>query len=299
MHSQCYSNIESPYYKLLSPAVVTTKNRLLKVPVPCSRRILTAAHASAAVTLRVLTKQQDGHAVRLTPQEAAPQVFHAMFSQVQSLCIDHTLGATGRPSAVLQLSTCLLTCCLCWQVANCQSFDCRISRSVQMMPSPHVCQPLHEQPRPISLQALHIAVRFCCTSLHISACFGKAQEITDCKPQCKHAADSVYSFPCFLPKLLSHVMCPFSFISLNDVWLMVTCCNISNQSREPSRYAELLPQQPSLHVIGTYTLGTLWLAITLDWYLTAEASSALPGVSCLLRALNMLKLGKQVCARQA
>lgn len=34
-----------------------------------------------AVTLRVLTKQQDGHTVRLTPQEAAPQVFHAMFSQ--------------------------------------------------------------------------------------------------------------------------------------------------------------------------------------------------------------------------
>ena len=39
----------------------------------------------SAVTLRVLTKQQDGHTVRLTPQEAAPQVFHAMFSQASIL----------------------------------------------------------------------------------------------------------------------------------------------------------------------------------------------------------------------
>ena len=43
--------------------------------------------ADTAVMLRVLTKQQDGHTVRLTAQEAAPQVFHAMFSQV---CTAHT-----------------------------------------------------------------------------------------------------------------------------------------------------------------------------------------------------------------
>ncbi len=39
------------------------------------------------MTLRVLTKQQDGHTVRLTPQEAAPQVFHAMFSQASILLL--------------------------------------------------------------------------------------------------------------------------------------------------------------------------------------------------------------------
>ena len=37
-----------------------------------------------AVMLRVLAKQDThGHPVRLTAQEAAPQVFHAMFSQVR------------------------------------------------------------------------------------------------------------------------------------------------------------------------------------------------------------------------
>lgn len=74
----------------LCPCSRDIESDLSRVTVPTlqllSGCVLRAACASAAVTLRVLTKQKDGHAVRMTPQEAAPQVFHAMFSQVRFLC---------------------------------------------------------------------------------------------------------------------------------------------------------------------------------------------------------------------
>ncbi|KAL0044951.1 hypothetical protein WJX82_003051 [Trebouxia sp. C0006] len=64
-----------------------------------------------AVMLRVLTKQQDGHTVRLTPQEAAPQVFHAMFSQVIMLLLGGfaIAGALSKHFIAKSMATAILS----------------------------------------------------------------------------------------------------------------------------------------------------------------------------------------------
>lgn len=64
-----------------------------------------------AVTLRVLTKQQDGHTVRLTAQEAAPQVFHAMFSQVIMLLLGGfaIAGALSKHFIAKSMATAILS----------------------------------------------------------------------------------------------------------------------------------------------------------------------------------------------
>lgn len=64
-----------------------------------------------AVTLRVLTKQQGGHTIRLTPQEAAPQVFHAMFSQVVMLLLGGfaIAGALSKHFIAKSMATAILS----------------------------------------------------------------------------------------------------------------------------------------------------------------------------------------------
>ena len=91
MFSMALLVAEALFAHTMSSTHITLTVSLLKLCcVECNSALLLfwvdIESVAAAVTLRVLTKQQDGHTVRLTAQEAAPQVFHAMFSQVHTAC---------------------------------------------------------------------------------------------------------------------------------------------------------------------------------------------------------------------